>query len=220
MEVSEKIASDVREGMEKSQREYLLRQQLAAIRKELGEISGDAADEGGDYRSRIEAADLPEAVRTAALREADKLERTSDPSPEGGWIRTWLDTVLELPWDTRTDRHHRRRRGPRRPRRRPHRSRRREGPDHRVPGRPRAPRRARHGARRRPRVRRRARPRRPARRRQDLPRRVRRPGPRPHVRAGRARRRPRRGRDPRPPAHLRRRPARPHRPRRSRSPAR
>src|SRR3954470_22100064 len=56
MEVSEKIASDVREGMEKSQREYLLRQQLAAIRKELGEISGDPSlgPEGGtDYRSRI-----------------------------------------------------------------------------------------------------------------------------------------------------------------------
>ena len=104
MEVSEKIASDVREGMEKSQREYLLRQQLAAIRKELGQISGDgdATDEPSDYRSRIEAADLPEAVRTAALREADKLERTSDQSPEGGWIRTWLDTVLELPWGTRT----------------------------------------------------------------------------------------------------------------------
>jgi ATP-dependent Lon protease len=88
--------------MEKSQREYLLRQQLAAIRKELGELSGDDSDEPGDYRSRIEAADLPEAVRTAALREADRLERTSDSSPEGGWIRTWLDTVLELPWSTRT----------------------------------------------------------------------------------------------------------------------
>src|SRR4051794_39185514 len=102
MEVSEKIASDVREGMEKSQREYLLRQQLAAIRKELGELSGDEDADGGDYRSRIEKADLPEAVRAAALREADKLERTSDQSPEGGWIRTWLDTVLELPWGTRT----------------------------------------------------------------------------------------------------------------------
>src|SRR3954464_4655590 len=102
MEVSEKIPSDVREGMEKSQREYLLRQQLSAIRKELGELSGDDGEEGGDYRSRIEKADLPEAVRTAALREADKLERTSDQSPEGGWIRTWLDTVLELPWGTRT----------------------------------------------------------------------------------------------------------------------
>jgi ATP-dependent Lon protease len=103
MEVSEKIASDVREGMEKSQREYLLRQQLAAIRKELGELSGDGeTDAGSDYRTRIEKADLPEAVRTAALREADRLERTSDQSPESGWIRTWLDTVLELPWTTRT----------------------------------------------------------------------------------------------------------------------
>src|SRR5919202_1834557 len=102
MEVSEKIASDVREGMEKSQREYLLRQQLSAIRKELGELSGDPYDEPSDYRSRIEAADLPEAVRTVALREADKLERTSDQSPEGAWIRTWLDTVLELPWSERT----------------------------------------------------------------------------------------------------------------------
>ena len=100
LEVAERIRDDVREGMDKTQREYLLRQQLAAIRKELGE--GEAED-GGDYRSRIEAADLPEAVREAALREADKLERTSDASPETGWIRTWLDTVLELPWGVSTD---------------------------------------------------------------------------------------------------------------------
>ena len=85
--------------MEKTQREYLLRQQLAAIRKELGE--GEAED-GGDYRSRIEAADLPEHVREAATREADRLERTSEGSPEVSWIRTWLDTVLELPWGVKT----------------------------------------------------------------------------------------------------------------------
>jgi ATP-dependent Lon protease len=103
MEVSEKIASDVREGMEKSQREYLLRQQLAAIRKELGELSGDGDPENGtDYRSRIEAAGLPEAVHAAATREADRLERMPEQSPEGSWIRTWLDTVLELPWTTKT----------------------------------------------------------------------------------------------------------------------
>jgi ATP-dependent Lon protease len=100
MEVTGKIAEDVQEGMEKTQREYLLRQQLAAIRKELGE--GDA-NGTGDYRSRIEAADLPEKVRTAALAEVDKMERGSDQSPEAGWIRTWLDTVLELPWNTRTE---------------------------------------------------------------------------------------------------------------------
>ena len=103
LEVAEKIRDDVREGMEKTQREYLLRQQLAAIRKELGELSGEAADEPADYRTRVEGADLPEKVKAAALREVDKLERGSDQSPEVGWIRTWLDTVLELPWSTRTE---------------------------------------------------------------------------------------------------------------------
>src|SRR4051812_16508226 len=98
MQVSEKIRDDVREGMEKSQREFLLRQQLAAIRKELGE-DGDG---GSDYRARAEAANLPEKVRDAVFREVDRLEATSEQSPEGGWIRTWLDTVLDLPWDVRT----------------------------------------------------------------------------------------------------------------------
>ncbi|MGY4720425.1 endopeptidase La [Naumannella huperziae] len=98
-EVNDKIAGDVREGMEKSQREFLLRQQLNAIRKELGEDEPDGAD---DYRSRVEAADLPEQVREAALREVGKLERSSDSTPEAGWIRTWLDTVLDLPWNTTT----------------------------------------------------------------------------------------------------------------------
>ena len=54
-------------------------------------------------RARVEAADLPDEVRKAALREVGKLERASDQSPESGWIRTWLDTVLELPWNTKTD---------------------------------------------------------------------------------------------------------------------
>jgi ATP-dependent Lon protease len=100
LEVAERISEDVREGMEKSQREFLLRQQLAAIRKELGEGEPEGAD---DYRSRVEAADLPEKVREAALREVGKLERASEQAPEAGWIRTWLDTVLELPWNTRTE---------------------------------------------------------------------------------------------------------------------
>jgi ATP-dependent Lon protease len=100
VEVTDKIADDVREGMEKTQKEFLLRQQLAAIRKELGEGEPDGSD---DYRARVEAADLPDKVREAALREVGKLERSSEQSPEGGWIRTWLDTVLELPWNTRTE---------------------------------------------------------------------------------------------------------------------
>jgi len=100
IEVSDKIRDDVREGMEKSQREFLLRQQLAAIRKELGEGAPDGAD---DYRTRVTEADLPVKVKEAALREVGKLERASEQSPESGWIRTWLDTVLELPWNVRTE---------------------------------------------------------------------------------------------------------------------
>jgi ATP-dependent Lon protease len=100
LEVTEKISDDVREGMDKRQREFLLREQLAAIRKELGEDEPEGAD---DYRTRIEGADLPGKVREAALREVGKLERGSDQSPESGWIRTWLDTVLDLPWSVRTE---------------------------------------------------------------------------------------------------------------------
>ena len=100
VEVNDKIAEDVRDGMEKTQKEFLLRQQLAAIRKELGEGEPDGSD---DYRARIEAAELPDKVREAALREVGKLERSSEQSPEGGWIRTWLDTVLDLPWHVTTE---------------------------------------------------------------------------------------------------------------------
>jgi ATP-dependent Lon protease len=103
LDVAETIRKDVKEGMEKQQREFLLRQQLAAVRKELAELDGKPESEEEDYRARVEAAELPEKVREAALSEVDKLERTSEQSPEVGWIRTWLDTVLELPWNTRTD---------------------------------------------------------------------------------------------------------------------
>ncbi|MGK5629058.1 endopeptidase La [Streptomyces sp. URMC 123] len=102
-DVAEAIAKDVQEGVDKQQREFLLRRQLEAVRKELAELNGDPGDESDDYRARVEAADLPEKVREAALKEVDKLERASDQSPEGGWIRTWLDTVLELPWQERTE---------------------------------------------------------------------------------------------------------------------
>ncbi|MFG2778517.1 endopeptidase La [Streptomyces prunicolor] len=103
-DVAETIAKDVQEGVDKQQREFLLRRQLEAVRKELRELNGDTSDgeESDDYRARVEAADLPEKVREAALKEVEKLERSSDQSPEGSWIRTWLDTVLELPWNERT----------------------------------------------------------------------------------------------------------------------
>jgi ATP-dependent Lon protease len=103
LDVAETIETDVREGMEKQQREFLLRQQLAAIRKELAALDGTPTTEQDDYRARIDEADLPEKVRAAALREAAKLERGADNSPEAGWIRTWLDTILDVPWNTRTD---------------------------------------------------------------------------------------------------------------------
>jgi ATP-dependent Lon protease len=103
LDVAETIRKDVEEGVEKQQKEFLLRQQLAAIRKELGELSGDPSSEEEDYRARVEAADLPEKVREAALKEVDKLERTAEQSPEVGWIRTWLDTVLDIPWSERTE---------------------------------------------------------------------------------------------------------------------
>ncbi|MBT2445260.1 endopeptidase La [Streptomyces sp. ISL-36] len=103
-DVAETIAKDVQEGVDKQQREFLLRRQLDAVRKELRELNGESeGDESDDYRARVEAADLPEKVREAALKEVEKLERSSDQSPEGSWIRTWLDTVLELPWNERTD---------------------------------------------------------------------------------------------------------------------
>ena len=72
---------------------------------QLRELQGGGADgdEPADPRARVEAADLPEHVREAALREVDKLERTSEQSPEAGWVQTWLDTVLELPWTVRTE---------------------------------------------------------------------------------------------------------------------
>src|SRR4029450_12283870 len=89
--------------MEKSQREFILRQQLAAIRKELGEgTDGEGAIDA--YREKVESGKLPEAVKAAVEREIGRLERTSEQSPEHGWIRTWLDTITELPWgETSTD---------------------------------------------------------------------------------------------------------------------
>ncbi len=119
LDVAETIRRDVQEGMDRQQREFLLRRQLEAVRKELSELddSGGGADgangsEPAAYRARVEAADLPEKVRAAALKEVDKLERAAESSPEGGWIRTWLeggwirtwlDTVLDLPWNVRAE---------------------------------------------------------------------------------------------------------------------
>jgi len=100
VELTDKIRNDVAEGMESRQREFLLRQQMDAIRKELGEDEGDVV---ADYRAQLAERDLPEPVVEAVERELGRLERSSEQNPEHGWIRTWLDTVLELPWDQRTE---------------------------------------------------------------------------------------------------------------------
>ena len=102
LQVTAQIRADVTEGVDKQQRDYLLRQQLAAIRKELGESSDDVV---GDYRTRLAAIREHLTDKTAAFidKEIDRLERMSEQSPEHSWVRTWLDRVLELPWATRTD---------------------------------------------------------------------------------------------------------------------
>jgi ATP-dependent Lon protease len=101
LELKERIRTDVAEVMERTQREFLLRQQLAAIRKELGE--SDESGSSDDYRARLEALVMPELTRATIAKEIDRLERTSEQSPEQGWIRTWLDTALDLPWGERTE---------------------------------------------------------------------------------------------------------------------
>ncbi len=101
VELKDKIRTDVSEGMEKRQREFILREQMAAIRKELGED-----DEGNvveEYRTKIAEAGMPDDVRAEAERELGRLERTSEQSPEYGWIRTYLDWMTELPWAVRTE---------------------------------------------------------------------------------------------------------------------
>ena len=101
LELKEKIRTDVSEGMEKRQREFLLREQMSAIRKELGEDGDENVVE--EYRKKIAEAGMPEDVEKEALRELGRLERTSEQSPEQGWIRTYLDWMIEIPWNVRTD---------------------------------------------------------------------------------------------------------------------
>jgi ATP-dependent Lon protease len=105
LELTEKIAGDVRDGMEEQQREFLLRRQMEAIRKELGEDGDGDGPSVEEYRTRIdalEAAGAAEAVVKALRKELSRFERTSAQNPERGWIETWLDTVLGLPWTERT----------------------------------------------------------------------------------------------------------------------
>jgi ATP-dependent Lon protease len=98
--LKEKIRSDVAEGMEKTQREFLLRQQLEAIKKQLNEGSTDVVS---TYREKVAKAGIPEGVLVEVNRELDRLERTSEQNPEYGWIRTYLDWMLDIPWNVRSE---------------------------------------------------------------------------------------------------------------------
>jgi len=102
LELGAKIQSDVQTDMDKSQREFFLRQQLKAIREELGE--GDAAgQEIEDLRSRLIEVDPPEEVRAAAERELARLERLPSESAEHGVVRNYIDWILTLPWSVTTE---------------------------------------------------------------------------------------------------------------------
>ena len=99
LQVRKRIQNDVEDGAQKQQREYFLRRQLDAIRKELGETEESIADE---YRQKIGSAGMPDAVRQHAEREADRLARLGESNAESSMIRTYLDWLLAVPWGTRS----------------------------------------------------------------------------------------------------------------------
>jgi len=100
LQVRKRIHDDVEDGAQKQQREYFLRRQMEAIRKELGEEDGSVVDE---YRRKISAAGMPETVQQQADRELGRLERMGDANAESAMIRTYLDWLLAIPWDKRSD---------------------------------------------------------------------------------------------------------------------
>jgi ATP-dependent Lon protease len=100
MQVRQRIQEDVESGVEKQQREYILRRQLESIRKELGEDEGSVTDE---YRTKIAEAEMPEAVAEQAESELSRLERMGEQSPEASVIRNYLDWLLAVPWSKRSE---------------------------------------------------------------------------------------------------------------------
>ena len=142
LQVRKRIHDDVEDGAQKQQREYFLRRQMDAIRKELGENEGSVAEE---YRQKIADAGMPDAVRQQAERELDRFERMGDSNAESAMIRTYLDWLLAVPWAKRSEDRLDPVARARSARCRSRRSGRREAADHRVPGGPQAAQRARHG---------------------------------------------------------------------------
>ena len=100
MQVRRRIQEDVESGVEKQQREYILRRQLDSIRKELGEDEASVVEE---YRAKIAEAEMPENVLEQAERELSRLERMGDQTPEATVIRNYLDWLLAIPWNARSE---------------------------------------------------------------------------------------------------------------------
>jgi ATP-dependent Lon protease len=100
LHVRKRIHDDVEGGAQKQQREYFLRRQMEAIRKELGETDDSVTDE---YRRKISEAGMPEAVQQQAERELARLERMGDSNAEAGMIRTYIDWLLAVPWSKRSE---------------------------------------------------------------------------------------------------------------------
>ncbi|MBA2334222.1 MAG: endopeptidase La [Blastocatellia bacterium] len=98
MQIRSKIATEAQTEMDKSQRDYILRQQMKAIQKELGEDESGEKAEGAQLRERLETADLPDDVRKEADRELKRMEALPQTAPDYHVIRTYLEFVLELPW--------------------------------------------------------------------------------------------------------------------------
>jgi ATP-dependent Lon protease len=100
LQVRKRIRDDVESGAQQQQREYFLRKQMESIRKELGEDEGSVVD---DYRKQIDEAGMPDDVREQAERELGRLERMGEGGGEGSMIRTYLDWLLSVPWDKRSE---------------------------------------------------------------------------------------------------------------------
>jgi ATP-dependent Lon protease len=102
LELKGKIQSEVKSEMDKTQREYILREQLKAIQRELGEDDPQQA-EINELREKVEQSGMPEEVRTRAIKEIDRMSRIPSASPEVGVIRTYVDWLVSLPWNVSTD---------------------------------------------------------------------------------------------------------------------
>src|SRR2546426_2818360 len=98
IQLRSKIASDAQSEMDKAQRDYVLRQQLKAIQKELGEDESGEQAEATLLRERLDKAELPDEVRKEADRELKRLEKLPSAAPDYHVIRTYLEYILELPW--------------------------------------------------------------------------------------------------------------------------